>query len=139
MKSLASSRPRQEIKQLMFCYFWNKALHWSTGVENHHVTQIQVGFLPKSGWYALMGYHPKATALYQELPKSDRSFLQIPIHAYQKFSAWLVSDRAFQQIHGQLQSLPDVTLVYLVPDHDGEPLIPTEWAGLKFYPQGVPY
>lgn len=134
-----------EAKYLKDTCFWANGNYWSTQdpklTRNRAKTGIKIAYLNKTGWFAFVfsRFHREAVEIFRSL-EAEVWFYQEPVNQFKSFSAWCIAAKHFETVLGQMRSLNNIELEFVVPQAKQGLCVPTpfESMSLQFYEVGVP-
>jgi hypothetical protein len=137
-------RLQAEATWLMNCCFFTDGHHWSTSPKprpkKYAYAIVRVAYLRRIDWFGFIfsKYHPRAIAVFQDLPISKRHFFQYVNDRYKRFNAWLIAGKHFDTVLSQLQLFEEIKLEFIVQPANDKLVIPKpfEKFNLTFYERG---
>ena len=143
--SLNTTLLKTQMQYLMNACFWAGSNYWSTRSpqlkRDTSKTNIKICYLAGSECFAFIfnKFHSLAVEVFRKQPSTQRWFYTEPVNCFKSFSAWCISEPCFESVMGQLRSLPDIELEFVVMvSKEGLCLpAPFERWGLQFYEVGA--
>ncbi len=135
---------KAEAKYLMDTCFWASGNYWSTRdpklKKDKAKTGIKIAYLNKTGWVAFIftKFQGETIEIFRSLEKGEAWFYQEPVNQFKSFSAWCIAAKHFKAVLGQMQSLKNIELEFVVSQAKQRLCVPTpfEPMGLQFYEVG---
>ena len=143
--SLNTLKLKTQMRQVMDACFWAGSNYWSTRSpqlkRDPSKTNIKICYLAKSEWFAFIfnKFHHGGVEVFRKQPSTQRWFYTEPVNCFKSFSAWCISEPCFESVMGQLRSLPDIELEFIVAQSKEGLCLPApfEVMELQFYEVGA--